>query len=159
MRKFCVAAICLAFCILFVGRSADALPDFKKAFDEKYTKESDNEEFKKAVKDQGCNVCHIKGKNKKERNAYGNALADLIEGDAQKRIKDAGDKAAQDKEKAKLVEEFKKALEKVEEMKIDEEKEDSETYGARLKDHKLPVEPSADDAAAKDEDADADSEK
>jgi hypothetical protein len=153
MRKHCVAAICVALGLLLIGRQANALPELKKAFYETYTKKSDDMAFKDAVKKQGCNVCHVKGKKKDERNVYGNALAELIEGSAKERIDKAGDAAAKTKEKAKLVQEIEDAFKKVEEQKVDPEKEDSETFGERLHANKLPVEPSDDSGGDEPEEA------
>ena len=143
MRKFSIAAACLALCVVFVSRPANALTEFKKAFEDRYSKKSDNKEFQDAVKKQSCNVCHVKGEKKDVRNAYGEELAKLVEGSAKERIDKAGDAAAKKAEKAKLVKEIEEAFKKVEEMKSDPEKEDSETFGQRLKSNKLPIDPPA----------------
>jgi len=71
---------------------AMALGPFKKLFDAKYVKKSGNETFQAAFKKASCNTCHVKGEDKDVRNAYGNALAKHIEGDADKRLDAAEDK-------------------------------------------------------------------
>lgn len=68
-----------------------------------------------------CNVCHAGG-NKKERNAYGNALADLL------------DKKAD----AKNVEKIRASLETVASMPSDPAQPDAPTFGALLGQGKLP---------------------
>ena len=154
MRKFCVAAVCISLCVLLANRPADALTEFRKAFEQKYAKDNAdaNEDFKKAVKTAACNVCHVKGKKKEERNAYGNALAELIEGSAKERVAAAQGAAAKKAEKEKLVKELEAAFEQVEKMKVDPEKEDSETFGERLHANKLPVDlPTGNDAAEDEE--------
>jgi hypothetical protein len=81
----------MAVCLMGVSRPANALTEFRKAFEDKYAKNNpdSNEDFKKAVKTASCNVCHVKGKKKEERNAYGQALAELIEGSAKERMDSA----------------------------------------------------------------------
>ncbi len=61
-----VAALVLAS--VFAG-GADARPKYKSQFEKKYP-----DVKKKAGGKLTCNVCH-KGKKKKDRNAYGDALA------------------------------------------------------------------------------------
>ncbi len=68
-----------------------------------------------------CNVCHA-GSSKKDRNAYGNALADLLD----------------KKEDAKNPEKIRQALEKVAGMPSDPAKADSPTFGALIEQGKLP---------------------
>ena len=68
-----------------------------------------------------CNVCHV-GKSKKDRNAYGHALADLLD----------------KKEDAKDVAKIRAALEKVAGMPSDPAKADSVTFGDLIKQGKLP---------------------
>lgn len=106
--------------------SALALPAFKPAFEERYTKDNNNEEFKESVKKAGCNICHVKGEKSKEvRNAYGELLAKLIEGEAKDRIKT---------EKEKVLKELDEAMKKAEE----EKGPDGVPYGELFKSGKLP---------------------
>ena len=55
---------------LFVS-PASALPPFKKAFEDKYVTNSSSTDFQAAFKTASCNTCHVKGKEKTARNAYG----------------------------------------------------------------------------------------
>lgn len=75
----------------------------------------------KEVETAKCNVCHA-GSSKKERNAYGNALDKLL---------DKGDK--------KDVDKIRKSLDAVAALPSDPEKKDSPTFGALLKEGKLPA--------------------
>ncbi|MFM8891862.1 MAG: hypothetical protein ACKOTB_09635, partial [Planctomycetia bacterium] len=68
-----------------------------------------------------CNVCH-KGSSKKERNGYGEALADRLD----------------KKEDAKNVEKIRKALEEVAALPSDPSNAGGPTFGALLKEGKLP---------------------
>ena len=68
-----------------------------------------------------CNVCHV-GKSKKDRNAYGNALAELLD----------------KKEDAKNVDKIRESLEKVAAMPSDPAKADGPTFGALIEQGKLP---------------------
>jgi hypothetical protein len=111
---------------LLVGlavRSAQAVPEFKKAWDEKYVGDKSTDAQKTlegSAKTAGCNVCHdAKSKSKKDRNAYGNAIHDL----------GLHKKDKKDKEKIEKV--FKEAEAK---------KNGSESYGDRIKAGKLPFE-------------------
>ena len=67
--------------MLWSGSTAQAHPQFKKEFDKKYVKKpptTDQEKmFSEAASKAKCNTCH-KGKDKKGRNSYGEALAKLL---------------------------------------------------------------------------------
>ncbi len=127
MKNFCLLALCgvAAGVLLVPVESAHAIAPFKKQFEEKYVKEdpSTPEEMAlaAAVKMVKCNVCHV-GKKKKDRNAYGEALAGLLD-----RKKDS-------KDKAKIQE----ALDKVAAMKSDANDPNSPTFGELIKEGKLP---------------------
>ena len=115
---------------------ASALPPFKKAFEEKYVTNSSSEEFKEAFKAASCNVCHVKGKDKKSRNPYGIALSKIIGGHAAADLKQA-DGQGEDAKKAKLAEILKKlddAFTKCESQKM----HSGETYAELIKAGKLP---------------------
>lgn len=137
MKRFLIG---LVVALIAFGGSVQqslALPQFKKAFDEKYTNKSENAEFKAAAKKEGCNICHVKGeKEKSKQNDYGKELNKLIEGDAEHRLKDAEAAGNKDEELKKILAELDEAFKKVEAMK----NADGETYGDRLKGSKLPVE-------------------
>ena len=139
MRRFvvlvCVFA-CSAVCLL--TPQAKAIAPFKKAFQEKYVDSSDNEEFKGAFKKASCNTCHVKGEKKDKRNAYGDELAKLIDGDANQRIKDArkeGGSDAAKQETEKVVKELQKAFEEAAKIKS----KSGEPYGDIIKSGKLPT--------------------
>ncbi|REK19610.1 MAG: hypothetical protein DWQ37_00670 [Planctomycetota bacterium] len=127
MKKVCLLALVgLAAGILLARiESAHAVPPFKKEFETKYVKKSPSspaeEALVVAVKKAKCNVCH-KGKKKKDRNAYGDALAELL------------DKKADAKNTAKIQE----ALEKVSAMQSNPDDPNSPTFGDLLKEGKLP---------------------
>ncbi len=107
MRKalYIVLLAGLGIATLAVGRveTARAMPPFKKVFDTKYVKPDGDEKqkaFAASVKKHNCNVCH-KGKTKKMRNAYGEALDKLIEKTEKdpKKIEEALNKVAEQKSK------------------------------------------------------------
>lgn len=125
----------------FHANEAMALSEFKKAFGEKYIKTSKNAEFVTVAKKASCNVCHVKAKGAKKdvQNEYGKALNKLIEGSAKERKAAAKKVSKEDEtnEKTKLLAELDAAFKKVEAMKSDGGK--GPTFGALLKDGKLPV--------------------
>ncbi|MDA7980091.1 MAG: hypothetical protein MPJ50_15095 [Pirellulales bacterium] len=102
-----------------VVRDAFAIPPFKKEFDAMYVKEGT--EFAKKVEEVKCNVCHV-GTNKKDRNAYGEELAKLL------------DRKTDMNKPAKI----KEALKKVEEMKSVAGDDNSPSFGKLLQEGKLP---------------------
>ncbi len=133
-----VVLVCGA-CLMFIGMAtppAHSLAPFKKSFQEKYVKKSDSEEFKALFKKTSCYTCHVKGKKKSELNPYGLQLSKLIEGDAGKRIKQAGQDGddAKKAETAKVLKELAKAFETVSKMKT----KAGPTHGQLIKEHQLP---------------------
>jgi hypothetical protein len=138
MYKIVALSVAVALLIGSMPPRVQALAPFKKAFQEKYVDGSSSEEFKEAFKKASCNTCHLKGKKKEERNAYGEELAKLIEGDANQRIKQAGeiDDATKKAETDKVLAELEQAFEKVAKM----EAAAGETYGDRIQAGKLPLE-------------------
>ncbi|MCR9119481.1 MAG: hypothetical protein NXI22_21320, partial [bacterium] len=78
------------------------------------------------------NTCHVKGAKKNVRNAYGEELAKLIEGNAAQRIKAPG--ANKNAIKAAINKEADKAMKKVETM----DAPGGGTYGDLFKAGKLP---------------------
>lgn len=110
---------------LLVGassRPAFAIKEFFDEFKAVYVKPDSGDANEKAlaaeVETAKCNVCHA-GSNKKERNAYGNALADLL------------DKKEDKKDTAKI----RGSLEKVAAMPSGDGKP---TFGELIKQGKLP---------------------
>jgi len=107
------------------ARDAFAIKQFGEEFKAVYVKPDSADPAEKAlaaaVETAKCNVCH-EGSSKKDRNAYGQAL----------------DKLLDKKEDAKNVEKIRKALEEVAALPSDPAKADSPTFGALLKEGKLP---------------------
>ena len=101
------------------ARPAFAIKQFFDEFKTMYVK--DGSPLAAEVETAKCNVCHV-GKSKKDRNAYGNALAELLD----------------KKEDAKNVEKIRKALETVAAMPSDPAKADAPTFGALIEQGKLP---------------------
>jgi len=114
-----------AIVVLVVGaapRPAFAIKEFFDEFKAVYVKPDSADANEKAlaaeVETAKCNVCHA-GSSKKERNAYGNALADLLD----------------KKEDKKNAEKIRKALETVAAMPS---ADGGPTFGDLLKQGKLP---------------------
>jgi hypothetical protein len=136
MKRIVSYCVCAVVTLVLVARPALAIPQFFNEFKALYADPEGSDEQKALaktideIKPAGlrCNICH-EGKDKKKKNAYGEALGELLD---KKEDKD-------DKEK------IKEALEKVGELKLDEEKEDSPTYGDVLKEGKLPIEVKAEE--------------
>ena len=120
---------------------AQAIAPFKKAFQVKYIDKSDSEELKEKFKKASCNTCHVKAKKKDVRNPYGAELSKLIEGDANARIKEAGEagKDAREAETAKILKELDKAFDEV----AKKESKSKVKYGDLIQQGKLPVEEEA----------------
>ena len=117
-----------------VAKSASALPPINTEWHQKYSALKDA-----VVKTYGekstdrCNVCHIQGKGKKERNAYGMAVSKFIKKAEITKIKDdAGDDtdAAAEAVKKYILD----GLAKVE----GEKAADGKTYGEAISAGKLP---------------------
>lgn len=116
---------------------AQALPAFKKAFQDKYVENSTSEEFKAAFKKESCNTCHVKGEEKTTRNDYGKALSKILGGNVAKSLKAAkasGGAAGQKAELNKVLKELDKAFDTV----ADEKSPSGKTYGDLIKAGKLP---------------------
>jgi hypothetical protein len=112
-------ALALFVCLGAAGREAFAIKQFADQFSELYVKEGTP--LAAAVQTAKCNVCHV-GKKKSERNAYGAALAKLL------------DKKA-DKDD---VEKIRKALETVANESSNPEDPAAPTFGDLIEAGKLP---------------------
>ncbi len=127
MKNFCLLLLCgfIAGTLLARIESAHAIAPFNKEFKAKYVKKdpttSEETALAAAVKKTKCNVCHV-GKKKKDRNAYGKALSELL------------DRKKDKKDKAKIQE----ALAKVAAMKSNPDDPSSLTFGELLDQGKLP---------------------
>jgi hypothetical protein len=134
MNRVC-ALVAATLVVLALGvRTASALPPINAAWHEKYSALKDA-----VVKTYGeestakCNVCHIPGKGKKERNAYGMAVSKFITKAQITKIKDdAGDNTDKATEETKKY--ILEGLAKVE----NEKAADGKTYGEAIKAGKLP---------------------
>lgn len=117
-----VASVAVGLVSGGLARPAFAIKQFHDEFKAVYVKPDSSDPAEKAlamaVDAAKCNVCH-KGKEKKDRNAYGNALADLLD----------------KKEDAKNMEKIRKALETVAAMKS---ADGGPTFGELIKMGKLP---------------------
>lgn len=121
MKKAVFVLLCAAVAFGFAPDSAKAVKPFLDGFKAKYVKADGSAEekaFAELVDKTKCNVCH-KGKSKKMRNAYGEALDKLL------------DKKADAKNKEKIAE----ALDTV----AGQKSPDGPTFGELIKEGKLPA--------------------
>jgi hypothetical protein len=94
-------------CLMFVASPAIANSTFSKMWKGKYAGKDADEGFQKAVKGQGCYICHVKSEDKKKvRNEYGMAIHEYIKAEdfPKDYVKDNPEEA-----KAKILEGFSKA--------------------------------------------------
>lgn len=105
--------------LLLATNTSKALAPFKKGFDEKYVKPSDNDEFKAAFKKLSCNTCHVKGKKKDWLNAYGLELSRHVTGNAKQRLDEAKAKGTDEytAENKRILKELQAAFTKAEAKK------------------------------------------
>jgi hypothetical protein len=124
----CTLASCVAVLALVAASASSALAiaPFKKEFDNLYVKKEGGtppeQKLAEAVKTAKCDICHM-GEKKKERNAYGQALAKLLD---KKTDKDN-------------VEKIRASLKQVESEHSDPKDEKSPTFGDLIKEGKLPA--------------------
>ena len=86
MKKLLLPLLCgalVAGAMLWLGTpQAKAIKQFKDQFEAKYVKPDSKDPKEKALADAAakakCLICH-EGKSKKSRNAYGRALAELLD--------------------------------------------------------------------------------
>ena len=153
--KAIVAALAVGTLAVAFSSDAQAMPQFKKAFTKKFVEKHKSKEFQSMAKKASCNVCHVKGPKKDVQNEYGKLLNKLIEGDANKRYKDAK-KTGPSEGKAeleKILSELDKAFDKAGEMKSEAGK--GPKFGEIIKAGKLPVDPAKAVAKYKEEKAKA----
>ncbi|MFM9059450.1 MAG: hypothetical protein ACKOSQ_10065 [Planctomycetaceae bacterium] len=117
-RYACVLVPALAVIAGLAPAPAFAIKQFADEFKAAYVK--DGTPLAAAVETAKCNVCHV-GKDKKDRNAYGEALDKLL------------DKKADKENKEKI----RKALDEVAKMPS---KVEGKTFGDLIADGKLPCE-------------------
>ncbi len=120
-----VTGITVGIVVGLSSRPAFAIKQFSDQFKAMYVKPESTDPNEKALAAEfetaKCNVCHV-GKNKKERNTYGEALADLL------------DKKEDKEDTAKI----KKSLETVAAMPSEKENDKAKTFGDLIKEGKLP---------------------
>jgi hypothetical protein len=119
-RIACLAGLCVALAGVGLARPAYAIKQFQDEFKALYVKEGTP--LAAEVERAKCNVCHV-GKDKKDRNVYGQALDERL------------DKKA-DKDNA---EKIRKMLEEVAALPSDPTTPGSPTFGDLIKAGKLPV--------------------
>ncbi len=70
----------LAFgCACFLAAPALATNEFSKEWKDHYATDKADEAFVAASRKAGCNVCHVKGEKKTERNEYGAAVKEFLD--------------------------------------------------------------------------------
>lgn len=74
MKRFVLAFGCA--CLL--ATPALATNEFAKEWKDHYATDKASEDFVSASRKAGCNVCHIKGEKKTERNEYGTAIKEFL---------------------------------------------------------------------------------
>lgn len=122
-----------------MGESAKAQPAFKLRWDKKYFYEESP--MKKAYGMSSCNFCHIGGiEDRKHRNEYGQALSKFIKKADADNLTPTAAKKTPDLYK-KTEEKVLKAFEEVEKLPSNPKDKDSPTFGALLKEGKLPKSP------------------
>lgn len=114
-----IALFSVAIAVASHAREAFAIKQFADQFKDMYVKEGTP--LAAEVETAKCNVCH-KGKSKKDRNAYGEALAKLLD----------------KKEDKENVEKIREALTAVAKESSDPAKADAPTFGALIEEGKLP---------------------
>ena len=139
MRKFYLTLFVgglAGFWMVASAEQAGAVKFFRKGFEARYVGDEPSTDAQKsiaaAVETTKCWVCHVKGQNKKVRNAYGDALSKLLD-------KDNFKASRREAEPDKAMAEVQAALEKVEAMKVDPKMDASPTFGDLLKAGKLPA--------------------
>lgn len=140
------ATITILTCALFLALTgpAWAVAEFQKEFLAMYIKEHKDKEFAEYVeKKVKCFVCHQGKKAKKNRNAYGAPLSELLD-------------AKKDKKEVKKIQE---ALAKVGAMHSDAKDEKSPTFAELIADSKLPTGNTLADLEKEPESAEGGSEK
>ena len=127
MKRIWITVFIAALAFGSFHSPAFAIKEFGEAWNELYTKDSENEEFKKLVGEAKCNVCHIQGENKKKHNPYGDEVEKLLK-------KKDYPKDRFKKEPEKVKQEMEEAFKKIEELQA----KDGKTYGQRIKEGLLP---------------------
>ena len=120
-------------CLMLLATPAMATTEFNKQWKDKFVGDDSeaSDEFKIAVKKAGCHVCHVKGKQKKEkdsRNEYGAAINKFLKAEDFTKEKV---KADPEGTKAAILEGFNKAAELT--------SKDEKKFGDKIKNNELPA--------------------
>lgn len=122
IARLSIVVVLLAF-VGGVARQAAAFPAMQAAFYKEYLTDSANPDYVKMVKTEAkCGLCHQGKKSKKNRNAYGAHLAELVDM----------------KKDARNADKLKEALVTVAAMHSVEGDATSPTYGELIAEGKLP---------------------
>lgn len=116
-------------CLLVAATPALATSEFKKQWTAEYLGEDADDDFKKLGRKTSCNVCHVKGEDKKKvRNEYGNAISKYLKS---KDFPKDWVKENPEEAKEKILAGFKKANE--------HKSKDGKTFGEKIKANELPA--------------------
>ena len=143
----CKALIALTT-LFVVGFAAElrAFPPFLGEFVKMYVKAEDDasdeqKAFAKLItdKDEGlkCNVCHF-GKNKRNRNVYGQAIDKKLDKEAVAKFKKMTGKDASDEDKAEASKMVQEVLAEVAKLPANPEDKDSPKFGELIEQFKAP---------------------
>jgi len=123
MKRFAA----LALIVGLMSSPAFATGEFAKEWKGLYQTGDASPEFTKAAKSAGCNVCHVKGGKKTERNEYGKAVHEFLDKEDYTK-----DKLKADPELVKgIIEGLKKAGEK--------KSSDGKAFAEKIKANALPA--------------------
>jgi hypothetical protein len=126
MKKVSVLVVLTLLVVAVVSHRASALPPINAQWQEKYSALKDEVVKQLGDKDSDkCNVCHVAGMGKKEKNAYGVAVGKFVTKAKYNEIKENADAA-----KAYILEGLGKAEA--------EKNAAGKTYGEIIKSGKLP---------------------
>jgi hypothetical protein len=100
MKKVCLCLLLVLVAMSWNMKSASALPPLNAAWHEKYASLKDQVTSKlgEASNDR-CNVCHVPGKGKKEKNDYGKAVGKFITKAKVTEIREKGEASGADADK------------------------------------------------------------
>ncbi len=125
MRRLAV----LVGCLVLLANTSLANSTFSKHWKAKYASKDADADFQKAVKGQGCFICHIKDQDKKKvRNEYGKAIHEYLKAEdfPKDYVKENPEEA-----KAKILEGFKKAGK--------HKSKDGKTFAEKIANNEIPA--------------------
>lgn len=124
MKKVCLSLAGGLLVVALMASQASALPPFNKEFAAKYVEGNSNAAFVEAVGTAKCNACH-EGTSKKNKNAYGKAVAMFLTKAEFEKVKADADAA-------------KKYIDEGLEKAAAEKSASGKTYGELIAEGKLP---------------------